>query len=383
MMSKLARIIPGLRQQQQRLSEQSTALATLRQRVRNLLGRLKEHERLLSLATEGSTELTDCARHHRAATRRAALLGQSERPIVVGPWCGEVGFELLYWIPFVRWLTERAHIADDRLVVVTRGGADIWYRDLASRSAEIFDIVGAEAFRNHAATWKQHQLSTFDRELLAKAIAMTGVRRPRLLHPQVMYRLFTPYWKEESVLEPIASFLRYQPLAAPIPHGVLRELPDDYVAAKFYFSQSFPDTAANRAFVQRTIASVAEQVPVVMLSAGVQLDDHRDFRLQAEGTGIYSLKTDIRDNLAAQSAVVSRARAFIGTYGGFSYLAPMYGVNSLSFYSQREKLVPFHLEHAQRVFGSGNSGRFVALDVADAAIVSMNLSIASGQPVIH
>ena len=28
-------------------------------------------------------------------------------PIVAGPWVGEVGFELLYWVPFLRWCAER------------------------------------------------------------------------------------------------------------------------------------------------------------------------------------------------------------------------------------------------------------------------------------
>ncbi len=99
--------------------------------MRELLGRLKEQERLLALATEGSDELYDHARHHRAVTRRARGSPDTDRPIVVGPWCGEVGFELLYWIPFVRWLVDRARIEGRRLVVVTRGGADVWYRDLA------------------------------------------------------------------------------------------------------------------------------------------------------------------------------------------------------------------------------------------------------------
>ncbi len=355
-------------------------LAELRQRVRDLMGRLKEQERLLALATEGSEELRDHARHHRAATRRSALLARSDRPVVVGPWCGEVGFELLYWIPFVRWMVERARIQGQRLVVVTRGGADVWYRDMAGRHVEIFDLIDAEAFRGHAATWKQHHLSPFDRRLVAGALAMAGVKRPRLLHPLVMYRLFTSYWKEEAVLEPITAFLKYAPLPAPPPHPVTRLLPADYVAAKFYFSQSFPDTAANRAFVQRSIAAVAAQMPVVMLTAGAQLDDHHD-ALVAEGSRVLSIHADVRDNLAAQSAVVAGARGFIGTYGGFSYLAPMYGVDSLSFFSARAKLVPFHLEHAQRVYGSGPGGRFLAVDVADAGAVSMTFPRA--QAAVH
>ena len=372
MLSRLAaRLVPAIGRQQRRLSEQSDALAALRQRVRELLGRLKEQERLAALATEGSEELHEHAHHHRAATRRAALLGRSDGPIVVGPWCGEVGFELLYWIPFVRWLVERARIDGQRLVVVTRGGADVWYRDLASRSVEIFDLVDADAFRGHAATWKQHKISPFDRRLLGAAIAGAGLQRVRLLHPLVMYRLFTAYWKEEAVLEPITAFLRYAPLPVPPVHPAAASLPAEYVAAKFYFSQSFPDTPENRAFVQHSIAAVAAQVPVVVLSAGARLDDHHD-ALIAATSGVQVLRADVRDNLAAQSAVVARARGFIGTYGGFSYLAPLYGVDSLSFFSERDKLVPFHLEHAQRVFGSRPGGRFLAVDAADARALSLS-----------
>ena len=366
-----ARLIPALGRQQRRLSEQSSALASLRQRVRDLLGRAKEQERLLALATEGSAELRDHVRHHRGATRRAALLGRSDHSIMVGPWCGEVGFELLYWIPFVHWLVERARIEGQRLVVITRGGGAVWYRDLTHRSVEIFDLVDADAFRNHAETWKQHQISSFDRQMLAGAMAAAGVGRVRLLHPQVMYRLFTAYWKQEPVLEPIGAFLRYGRLPAPPTHPVLNTLPTEYVAAKFYFSQSFPDTPANRAFVQRAITAAAEQLPVVLLNAGAQLDDHRD-ALVAAGARVHTISTGVRDNLAAQSAVVARARGFIGTYGGFSYLAPLYGVDSVSFFSARDKLVPFHLDHAQRTFGSLAAGRFLACDVADAHLLTMN-----------
>lgn len=365
-----ARVIPALGQQQRRMREQSAALAGLRQRVRDLLGRLKEQERLTALATEGSEELRDYARHHGSATRRAARLFRPGGAILVGPWCGEVGFELLYWIPFVRWMAGRANADARRLVVVTRGGAHVWYRSLAERGVEILDLVDAEAFRTHAATWKQHQLSRFDRRLLDAARRSAGMGRVRLLHPQTMYRLFTPYWKEEAVLEPIGSFLRYDRLPAPPPHPVLDTVPDEFVAVKFYFSQAFPDTPANRAFVQRTVASIADRTPVVLLSAGARLDDHFDAQVAAHPR-VSVMRPGVRDNLAAQSAVVSRARAFVGTYGGFSYLAPFYGVPALSFYSARDRFVPFHLAHAQRVLGAGGTGRFVALDVADASTAAM------------
>src|SRR5688572_12435057 len=184
-----ARLIPPLGRLRHALIEQAERIAALAQRVRDLMGRLKEQERLLSLATEGSAQLREHARYHRAATRRAALVSRSAQPIVVGPWCGEVGFELLYWIPFVRWMVERARIDGDRLIVVTRGGARAWYGGLAARGVEIFDVIDTAAFRHHAETWKQHRISPFDRKLIAAVTAKAGGRRVRLLHPLVMYRL--------------------------------------------------------------------------------------------------------------------------------------------------------------------------------------------------
>jgi hypothetical protein len=195
-----------------------------------------------------------------------------------------------------------------------------------------------------------------------------------------MYRLFTAYWKEEAVFEPIDSFLRYRPLSSPPQHPVTTTLPTDYIAAKFYFSQSFPDSAENRAFVQRTISTAAAQMPVVLLSTTAQLDDHRDAAIA--GARVHAVTTDVRDNLAAQSAIVARARGFIGTYGGFSYLAPLYGVDSVSFFSARDRLVPFHLNHALRTFGSMGAGRFLACDVADAHLVTLAFQ-RTPQPVIQ
>src|SRR5262247_4413537 len=60
-------------------------------------------------------------------------------PIVAGPWLGEVGFELLYWVPFLRWCAERLTIDPERFVVVSRGGTENWYRPFASRYADVFD----------------------------------------------------------------------------------------------------------------------------------------------------------------------------------------------------------------------------------------------------
>src|SRR5262245_9641882 len=62
--------------------------------------------------------------------RQLARLADGDAPIVAGPWLGEVGFELLYWIPFLSWFSERFNVGRDQLVVLSRGGTRAWYAHL-------------------------------------------------------------------------------------------------------------------------------------------------------------------------------------------------------------------------------------------------------------
>jgi hypothetical protein len=84
-----------------------------------------------------------------------------------------------------------------------------------------------------------------------------------------------------------------------------------------------------------------------------------------------------RNNLEIQTKVISRSRAFIGTYGGLSYLAPFYGVTSLAFYSHREKFSPQHLEVSRRVFGGFRRGSYVVLDTSDIDVLGLAFGDAS------
>jgi hypothetical protein len=50
----------------------------------------------------------------------------------------------------------------------------------------------------------------------------------------------------------------------------------------------------------------------------------------------------------------------VGTYGGFSYLAPLCGVNALTFFSEPSAFRHDHLDVARRVFEEIGGGRFIA-----------------------
>ncbi|MGH8309774.1 MAG: hypothetical protein ACRETX_08270, partial [Steroidobacteraceae bacterium] len=184
-----------------------------------------------------------------------------------------------------------------------------------------------------------------------------------LLHPGLMYRLLMPFWKDVASIARVERYAAYARVSQ-VDLSLVRDLPADYVAVRFYFSECFPDSPANREFVRSTIEAVSRQAPVVLLNTPFQVDDHRDVDLRAGGRVMTAApQMSPSQNLAVQTAVIARARAFIGTYGGYSYLAPLCGVTSLAFYSE-PTCKPQHLQVAQHMFRTLGGPSLVPLDVA-------------------
>lgn len=297
-------------------------------------------------------------------------IAKGRGPIVAGPWTGEVGFELLYWVPFLEWFRTRWRVAPERFVIVSRGGVESWYGMPGARYADIFSHMPPAAFRARTDpdAHKQREVSDLDREIVAAVSAAHGMEGAAHLHPKLMYRAFAPFWKDEAgfgLIERCTSHRAMTPVDDPVAAG----LPSEFVAARFYFSDCFRDNPQNRAVARSVIDAVSARLPVVLLNPGVRVDDHADYAPSANGRVIdISAGLSPERNLAVQSAVISRACAFVGTYGGYSYLAPFYGVPAVGFYSDRTFKL-HHLHVAQRVFERLGPATVVAVDTAHAELV--------------
>jgi hypothetical protein len=310
------------------------------------------------------------------ALQRALEAGRAGGDVVVGPWTGEVGFELMYWIPFLGWLAGQG-LRGDRVVVVSRGGAGLWYRHLTSRYVDILDLMTPEEFRERTAGKKKQydHRRELDLELVAKTRKRLGLEDGPVVHPSAMFRLFSGLWRRRADVDLVESFTSFRPLMRPASIARPSALPADYVVAKFYFSKAFPENAENRAFVADMLRTVSRQAPVALLTTTVRLDEHHDYHA-ASGSGVFVMDTHERpeQNLERQTELIAGARGFIGTYGGFSYLAPFYGVPSLSFFSRRFGFETHHLDLAHRVFDRLMPGGFLAIDRRAAALVDPAVS---------
>ena len=307
-----------------------------------------------------------------AVPRLLQKLARREHRIVVGPWVSEVGFELLYWIPFLNWAKAEQAIDPDRLVIVSRGGCREWYRDITPHYLDLFDYFTPEQFRQKAEQRvtegmpKPRLMTPFDRDVIKLVRQTLHVRESDLLHPTSMYRLFQPYWQGRAPVNTIESFTAYKPLPALDTSELAAQLPEDYIAVRFYFNRAFPDTERNRRFVANLVNALAEESAVVLLTPSAPIDDHLDAEIAPRERihRIAHLMTP-RTNLDVQAKVIARARAFVGTHGGLSYLPPLYGVKSLSFYSDVRAFTIQHLDLARRVYGAMSAGSYIALDVND------------------
>ena len=226
---------------------------------------------------------------------------------------------------------------------------------------------------------KQRVLTDFDREVVKLVKLAVGRRDAEIFHPMYMYRLFYPYWKSRASVNLIESFSSFERLPAIDRSDVAAKLPDTYVAVRFYYNSAFPETEENRDFVRRLLTRVTETMDVVLLNPGFRVDDHSDLAPDVSRR-VHAIDhlLEPRNNLDVQAKVISGASAYVGNYGGLSYVAPFYGVRSLAFYSSPEHVAPHHLDLMNRVAATLKRGSFVALDVQ--ALDLLNLVVQAEPP---
>lgn len=265
---------------------------------------------------------------------------EKDQPLIVGPWTGEVGYELLYWIPFVRWAFASGAVPPERVTVVSRGGTAAWYSGIpVGRYLDAFDLISPDALARLGGGAKPKQSATSDEggeELLRRVLEACRLHECGRILPHWMYRLYRFYWDAVAPVEFLEQHARWRQIVPPPESAASAGLPARYVAVRFYFSRSFPESDSNRRFAHDMIARIAGVCPVVLLSHDLAADDHRDYQPPPGAViPVAGLMTPAT-NLAVQTAIIARASAFVGTYGGLSLLPPLCNVPAFAFAS-----VPF------------------------------------------
>jgi hypothetical protein len=310
---------------------------------------------------------------------------RSADEVIVGPFTGEVGFELLYWIPFVRWVANELDLRG-RLVVVSRGGAAQWLDGLDARHADVLTWCTDDELRAAKPMDKQREITPFEEKIYDRVKRELRMRNPKILHPMTFFAFYQGYLKldarafsgavGQTPTGATGRYAAYERLHPPEIAGL--DLPDDFVAVRFYSRLSFPDTADNRRFGADVVRTLASRTDVVLLDSPVRVDEHRDLSLRAAGVESVAHLMTPDTNLAVQSAVIARAKAFVGTYGGLSYLAPFLGVPAIAFSSDPGHVLSWHYDLARRVFDGEAWGALVELRPRDLELLDLLVAPAVG-----
>ena len=304
-----------------------------------------------------------------AVRRTLRSVANSRAPIIVGPWLSEVGYEVLYWVPFLRWFTRHYDVDPDRVIVLSRGGVASWYEGIGSRYVEQFDLFAPEEFatrneaRQRTSDQKQLSVSDFDEEVLRRARARVGILTAALCHPSTMFQLLRQFWLGNDSLQSVLDYTEYDAANARAAVDVPK-LPETFVAVKFYTGRALTDTPVHREQLRRLVERIADRYPVVALNTNLSLDEHADYVFR-DVPGLITLDGWLtpQNNLAVQTEVIRRAKRFVGTCGSLAWLAPMLGTDTLAVYADDHFLTP-HLYAARHAYNSMDAARFTPMDLA-------------------
>ena len=302
--------------------------------------------------------------------REIAALAAGARPIIAGPWLAEVGYEVLYWIPFLRWLMDAHGIPRDRVIAVSRGGLEDMYDELAGRYVDIFDLMtaaelaGANAQRqaqHEGGGRKQTGTSGLERDLVERVKGHLSVPDAVVCSPALLFRMFRNVWHGNLPVDVFTTHTRY--VTKPWNASLLKGVPDDFIAVKLYAGPALTTSDTTRAAARALVEQAARVAPVVLLETELGLDEHRDFDLRglANVTSAGALMQP-RTNLGVQLSLIASARFFLGTCGGLAWVAPFLGVPTVAVYDTDAMLAP-HLLLARSARHQAGAAEFAPLDL--------------------
>jgi hypothetical protein len=320
-----------------------------------------------ALLAASATRAGSLAANAALAHLRRSLAGRGAEPLVCGPFLGEPGYETLYWIPFLKRVTEPLLAEGRDVVVISRGGAEPLYGDLLGRGAryiDVLDVFDATAFmtleRNRLRDplqKNQKRPSDSEREVLAEA----GFARARPLLPSHMFSILGRY--------PYASVCSWARWSHPPPDAER----DDVTLLKFWFGGQLPQTDENVDRLRTLIDAVASKgrVAAIVNPYSLEVNPEVDERFErlVESLGIPTVSpVSVRTNLGDQVAMLARSGRLLATYGGLAYLSLYTNTPVTTYYSDPRIVFTPHFSNFATAVSSRNRedpGRPLSVSLVD------------------
>ena len=283
---------------------------------------------------------------------------------VVLPVFGEVAYETLYWLPYVR---RRLRAFRGTVVYFGRDGSESWSCNIAPRAAteirvNAHDILPRDQVLDHMSSlwskngsWKQINRSDSSQlydALIEYASASTSLQRVSTLYPEDMFGLVNNARRGQARAWQAKGAFSHRAMSAgsALP---LSLLPPRFLTTRFY-SKTGLDIP--RAMNDGTISSLLtkwnpEGLPILDVTPPEQFQDHVGVVAQEPlVTNLFDLVSySSRQNLAMQSDAIARSERFLGSHGGIGYVAVSLGKPSCLLESKTTSIERVHRYFLRRL----------------------------------
>lgn len=284
--------------------------------------------------------------------------------IIIGPWFSELGFELLYLIPYLNYLTQ----IDEQLVnltIVSRGGEIPLYQSLnwdyinslAHYSEDEWDSLLSENWKIVGGL-KQSKFTHIDGEILNKVITENNLNNGRLVvvHPSIFFGIFSPFWRQDFHVKSIIPVLNFPKIASVEPEN-------KRIFMKFYSRPSLADTVQTKLKIQ-TILKTLIDYQIDFCTRQAYKDDHELIKVDcSKFNNVKEFQANnFRENLRIQLELMVKCSTAMVTYGGLSYFPLFYGHRVIAFYDNKTQYSQKHLQLAQHL-ALYNNASFTMMDI--------------------
>ncbi len=272
--------------------------------------------------------------------------------VIVGPWFSELGFELLYWIPYLNTVLKDHAEAGKKVVSVSRGGMSSLYSSISTEHINLLNNYSQSEWLSLTNNvWaklgglKQSSLLVEDLKILEASIPIETWKndsRKILIHPRILFALFRPYWRNKD-FNPLSIVDQITIPLQPNPE------PQSGIFTKIYSRPSLELNEANTKSLLNFLNDFPEDK--LLITDDSYIDDHPIFNLGSSIKAREHVQRTFENNLEDQINLYKSCEKSITTYGGLSYLALYFQKSSLSLYSDAEKFDIQHLKLAKLLAG--------------------------------
>jgi hypothetical protein len=258
-------------------------------------------------------------------------------PVFVGPWLDRVDHELLYWIPFVRWVAVTYGLPPERLIVISNGNVGDWYGSLARRFLDARTLFSSAEFQHWKSRTvpqseqdpKQAVIAPFDHDIVERASRAFDVSEYQVLHPLMFFRVLRRLLKDRA-LDRLQEVLRHESLAGERTRRI-DGLPRSFVAVSAAFTDALPNTPDNQAFLADLVEKVSAKGEIVLV-------DYPAPNVPVVESGrvhvLASMATD-ENYRELQTSALAQAAAFVGSHGDLAMLAAFCRTPAQTYHSER------------------------------------------------